>query len=213
MQQLDVVDDQQVEAALALQPPRARGELRDREAAGLVDVERDRLHLARHLRDAVEIASVDLAAADAGGGDFGLLGDDAGGELLGRHFEREEADDAAIDAFGAAVGPHLAAPRLGDVVGDVGGERGLAHAGTAGEDDEVGGLQAAHHAVEVGEAGREAGQLAVALIGARRHVDGGGQRGREALEAAVVAAGLGELVEPPLGVLDLVARRKSTGAS
>ena len=31
---------------------------------------------------------------------------------------------------------------------------------------------------------------------------------REALEAAVVAAGLGELVEPPLGVLDLVARRK-----
>ena len=58
------------------------------------------------------------------------------------------------------------------------------------------------------EAGREAGQLAVALVGARRHVDGCGQRGREALEAAVVAAGLGELVEPPLGVLDLLARRK-----
>ena len=69
-------------------------------------------------------------------------------------------------------------------------------------------LQAAHHAVEVGKAGGEARQLAVALIGARRHVDGGGQRGREALEAAVVAAGLGEFVEPPLGVLDLVARRE-----
>ena len=56
--------------------------------------------------------------------------------------------------------------------------------------------------------GREAGQFAVALIGARRHVDGGGQRLRELLEAAVVAAGLGELVEPALGVLDLVARRE-----
>ncbi len=84
------------------------------------------------------------------------------------------------------------APGLGDVVGDVGGERGLAHAGTAGEDDEVGGLQAAHLGVEVGQAGGDAGQVAVALIGARGHVDGGGQRLREALEAAVVAAGLGE---------------------
>ena len=57
-------------------------------------------------------------------------------------------------------------PGLGDVVGDVGGERGLAHAGAAGEDDQVGGLQAAHLAVEVVQAGGEAGQLAVALIGA-----------------------------------------------
>ena len=57
--------------------------------------------------------------------------------------------------------------------------------------------------VEIVQAGGEAGELAVALIGARRHVDGGGERLREALEAAVVAAGLGELVEPPLGVLDL----------
>ena len=111
-----------------------------------------------------------------------------------------------------AVGAHLAAPGLGDVVGDVGGERGLAHARAAGEDDEVGGLQPAHLAVEVVQAGGEARQLAVALIGARRHVDGGGERLREALEAAVVAAGLGELVEPPLGVLDLLARRRSRPA-
>jgi len=52
------------------------------------------------------------------------------------------------------------------------------------------------------------GQLAVALIGARRHVDRGGERSREALEAAVVAAGLGQFVEPPFRVLDLLARRK-----
>ena len=106
----------------------------------------------------------------------------------------------------AAVRAHLAFPRLGDVVGDVGGERGLAHAGAAGEDDEVGALQAAHHAVEVGEAGGEPGELAVALIGVRRHLDGGGQRLGEALEAAVVVAGLGELDRAALGLLDLVLR-------
>ena len=86
----------------------------------------------------------------------------------------------------------------------IGGERGLAHAGAAGQDDEVGVLQPAHHAVEVAQAGGEPGQLAVALIGVRRHVDRGGQRLGEALEAAVVAAGLGELVEIALGLLDLV---------
>ena len=45
-------------------------------------------------------------------------------------------------------------------------------------------------------------------IGVRRHVDGGGQRLGEALEAAVVAAGLGQFVELALGLLDLVARRE-----
>ena len=55
---------------------------------------------------------------------------------------------ASIDAVGARsrlIG-------LGDVEGDVGGERRFAHAGTAGEDDEIGRLQAAHIAVEIGQA-------------------------------------------------------------
>ena len=208
LQQLDVVDDQQVEALLPLQPPRARGELRDRQAAGLVDEERQVLQLDRDVLDLLEVALVDAAAPDRARRDAALLGDDAGGELLGRHFEREEADDAAVDGVDVAVGAHLAAPGARHVVGDVGGERGLAHAGAAGDDDQVGRLQAAHLAVEVLEPGREAGQLAVALIGARRHVDGGGERGLEFLEAAAVASGLGELVEPALGVLDLLARRE-----
>ena len=41
----------------------------------------------------------------------------------------------------------------GDVEGDVGGERGLAHRRASGEDDQVGGLQAAHHVVEIDQAG------------------------------------------------------------
>src|SRR5438270_19095 len=39
-QELDVVDDQEVEALLPLEPARARRELGDRQAAGLVDIER-----------------------------------------------------------------------------------------------------------------------------------------------------------------------------
>ena len=113
-----------------------------------------------------------------------------------------------FDRVDVSVGAHLAAPSAGDVVGDVGGERGLAHAGTAGDDDQVGGLQAAHLVVEVLQAGCQAGEPAVALVGARRHVDRGGKRRFEPLEAAAVAPDLGELVEPALGVLDLLARRE-----
>ena len=80
------------------------------------------------------------------------------------------------------------APGLGDVVGDVGGERGLAHARSAGEDDQIGRLQAAHPGVEIAQAGGDAGQVAVALVGLGRHVDGRGQGLREALKAAVVAS-------------------------
>ena len=117
-----------------------------------------------------------------------------------------------LTVFDRAVGLLLALVGLGDVEGDVGRERGLAHGRASGEDDEVGGLQAAHLAVEVDEAGRDARELAVALVGFGRHVDGGGERVGEALEAAIVAAGFGEFVEPALGLLDLVARRASRRA-
>jgi hypothetical protein len=52
--------------------------------------------------------------------------------------------------------------------------------------------------------GCDAGQATVALVGRARHVDCGLQRIREALEAAVVAAGLGQFEQPPLGILDLL---------
>ncbi len=96
---------------------------------------------------------------------------------------------------------------LGDIEGDIGGERRLAHAGTARDDDEIGLLQAAHFLVEILEPGRHAREMSVALIGAVGHVYRDGQRIGEALEAAVVAAGLGDGVELALGFLDLLARR------
>ncbi len=90
------------------------------------------------------------------------------------------------------------------MAGDVGGERRLTHRGAAGDDDEVGRLQAAHALVEIGETGGEAGEAAVAAIGVRRHVDGVGEGCGERLEARAEAARLGKLVELLLGLLDLV---------
>ena len=203
---MEIVDHQHVEPALALETARPGGELGDGDAAGLVDVEGDLLHLARRLGDAVEVLFGDVAAADLVGGDLALLGDDARGELLGRHFEREEADDAAVDGLVAAVGLLAEFVGLGDVEGDVGGERRLAHAGTSGDDHEIRGLQTAHHAVEVAHARGDARQAAVALEGFRRHVHGGGESVGETLEAAVVTAGFGDRVQLALGLLDLLAR-------
>ena len=96
-EQLQVVDDQHIEAALPLQTPGPRRQLGDRNAAGLVDVERDRLHLPRRFGDLVEIILAHVAAADLVGRHAGLLGNDTRGQLFGRHFEREEPDDAAVD--------------------------------------------------------------------------------------------------------------------
>ena len=142
------------------------------------------------------------------GGDAGLFGDDPGRELLGRHFQREEADDAAVGGLERPVRSGSPLIGLGDVEGDVGGERRLAHAGAPREDDEVGGLQSAHVAVEIGEPGRDAGERPLALVGPGGHVDRDLQRVGKPLEAAVVAARLGDLVEAPLGLLDLFARAR-----
>ena len=66
-------------------------------------------------------------------------------------------------------------------------------------------LQAAHHSVEIIEPRGDTRQFAVALEGVSGHVDRGRECLGEALKATVVSAGLGEFVQPPLGVLDLIA--------
>ncbi len=124
-----------------------------------------------------------------------------------RHFEGEETDDPTIGGLVGAVGLDLELVGLGHIEGDVGGERRLAHARAAREDHEIGMLQSAEALVEVVEPGGDARQLAVALVGGRRHVEGARHGIGEAAEAAIVAAGLGEFEQALLGVLDLRARR------
>src|SRR5213075_1312645 len=105
----------------------------------------------------------DLAAADAVRRDTGLLGEDAGRQLLGGHFEREEADDRAVFDDQAAVRPARAAIGLCGAEGDVCGERCLPHRRAAGEDDQIGGMQPAEFLVEIDKVRRDADRLAVTL--------------------------------------------------
>ncbi len=64
-EKLQIIDDDEAKAALAFQAPGPRRHLRDGEAAGGVDVERQRLQFAADFDDAVEFVLGDLAAADA----------------------------------------------------------------------------------------------------------------------------------------------------
>ena len=67
-------------------------------------------------------------------------------------------------------------------------------------------MQAAEALVEIDEAGGEAGEAAVALVGGVRDLDRVDDGAAEGLEAAVDLALLAELVERLLGLDDLVLR-------
>ena len=203
LQQLEIVDDDQADPLLALQPPGAGAQRRDGEARRVVDIERQRLEIGGGAGEVAEILLADLAHAQRFGADPGLLGEDAGGELVGRHFEAEEGDAGAGRAIGGdAVLDVLDHPPR-RVEGDVGGERGLAHAGTAGEDDEVAMMQAAGLGVERVEPGGDPGKAAAGVERLFGHLDRRGRRLGEGLDAALAAAFLGDPVERRLGILDL----------
>ena len=127
-----------------------------------------------------------------------LTGDEAQGQLLPAHFQREE--DHVFPGF---------FPRLQQ---DVQGHGGLAHAGTGGQQNQVRLVQAGDGPVQVGQAGGQAGdgriaggQLLQAGVHVQQHLgDGGEPLGGPALANGVdplfrrlqhVLAGLGALLD------------------
>jgi hypothetical protein len=96
--------------------------------------------------------------------------------------------------------PHHA---LGRVEREIGGERCLAHAGTAGKDDEVGMVEAAGLGVDRLEAGGDARQAAAGVERLFRHLHGKPGGLGKALHGAFGAAFLRDPVERRLGLLDL----------
>ena len=87
-------------------------------------------------------SSFKFAGAQALRVDAGLLGDQALDDLLVGHFQREDGNVLLV--------------QQGGVLGHREQETGFALARAAGDDQQVGGLQAGQHAVEVDEAGRDA---------------------------------------------------------
>ena len=156
-----------------------------------------------HRQHAVEVRAYQLALADLFRGDLGLLGDHAGGELLGRHLEREETDHGAVGHLGLAVLAVFLAIGLGGIEADVGGERAFAHRRPARQDDQVRPVQAAQQLVELEQARGDAGELAGPVIGRFGGDRGLGKGGAERPEAAFGLAGAGEVVELLFRTLDL----------
>jgi len=95
----------------------------------------------------------------------------------------------------------------------VGGERGFAHARAAGQDDEVGGLQTAEQAVDVGEAGDEAGDAAAARLRLFGEFDGAAQAFGEVDRAAAVFGAFADAIERLLGLSICALGGLSCGAS
>ena len=97
------------------------------------------------------------------------LGQQTHGQLLGATFRSEKkATMPAVDGLLRAVGLRLRRRwRLATSKAMLVASAVLPMDGTAGEDHQVGGVQAADLGVEVAQAGGDAGQAAVALVGAR----------------------------------------------
>ncbi len=95
LEELEIVDDDEADAALPLEPAGAGAERRDGEARRVVDIERQAFELGRGPGEVAEILLADLAHAQILGADPGLLGEDSGGELVGRHLQAEEGDPGA----------------------------------------------------------------------------------------------------------------------
>ena len=179
----------QAEAALlGVQAPALGAEVEHAEVGGVVDEERRLGELVAGLQHLVPVL-VDVALAEAVGGDPRPRGDEAVGELRLRHLEREEGDRP------------LRLP--GDVLGDVADEARLAHRRAGREDDQVAGLKAAGDLVELLEAGRRAGHLRLAAGELVELVE---LDVEDLLERAEVPGllGAGDVEQQHLGLLDEV---------
>ncbi len=176
--QLQVVDDDQVEPVLGLEPPRLGPDLHRRHRRGVVDVEPRPVVGLEGGDQPVPLFLVEPAGPELVEVDPPLAAQQAVEELLGCHLEREDRDRGAL------------VDRR--VLGDVERQRRLAHRGAGGEDDQVASLQPGGVLVELGVAGGEAGDR-LALF---RHLLDRAQRVvRDALDRDEPAAAAG-LLQP-----------------
>ena len=200
-----MVDHHAADILFALHAPRARRDLRDGDAAGVVDVERQGRKLLHGENELVPLRFGELAVADLPHFDFGLLGQNTSRELLRRHFEREEKNRRAARHFRSGLDVLL--PHARGVERHVGGERCFAHAGASGEDQKVRRLQAAQQAVDIGEARCHARNPPAARLRFLRQFHRAAQAFAEIDGAAAVFRAFADAVERLFGLFDLRLRR------
>ena len=161
--ELQIIDDEQVQAVLEAEAARLRAHLHDRDAGRVVDEHLGLRQRARRPAQPVPVLLVEVAGVDLVGVDLPLGAQQSFDELLLGHLEAEDPD---------------ALPLLERHVGrDVEANAGLAQAGSRGHDDQVRGMEPRGHPIELREAGLDPGdeRLAVGDL-LDRLVDRGHQR-------------------------------------
>ncbi len=153
--QLQVVnDDEALALGLAQFAARLRACFQDGETGRVVDVQ---VQLGKHVRGVGDGAPVPLgyeAAANLGQAHARLGAQDTLHQLFRAHFQREEGHGRT---------------RLGGVHRQVERERGLAHARTSSQDDEIPATEAVEQGIRILEARRHTGHV-IALFGQAREL-------------------------------------------
>jgi len=185
--ELQVVDDEHVEAVLGFHAARLRACLEHGDAGTVVDEDLRLGEPAGGRGEPVPVRRAQKTRAHGLRVHLGFGAEHALHELLRGHLETEHE--------------HLAAQRYTHVLRDVEREGRLAHAGPARDDDEVGGLEPRRLQVELLEAGGDAGDVLLALVEAldvlERVLEDLAHGQRAALEAP-----LGEAEDLALRVVD-----------
>ena len=187
-----------------LQTPRAGAKAADRKRGSIVDVKRQLSEALAREGKTLEIVTAHLTGTQRLGADLGLLGKDTRCELVGAHFEAEESRGRAVIEFAAIALPFEML--LGAIKRDVHGERGLAHARTPGEDDQVGIVEARSLLVDHVEPGGLARQAPARIHRGFGHLDRGERGIAEARCFVAGCSALGNLEEIGLGLTDPVHR-------
>ena len=135
--QLQIVDDQHIQPMRALQPPCPCRNLGNRQGGRVVDVKRAAFQRLCGFDKAAKLRFGHVAPTDLFGRHFGGFRQDPRGKLFGRHLKAEEPDHPAFDRPLAAIRQTSDPAGLGDVEGDIGGQRGLAHRRPPGQNQKV----------------------------------------------------------------------------
>ena len=182
---------------LAHHPPGAAAHLGGRQGRGIIDIQRHVLELVHRGAELGPVLLLQLAVADAGLVYAPHRGQHPDDQRIGGHFHAEHQDGFFLVQDG--------------VFHQVHGKTGLAHGGPPRHDDQVGGLQAGGHAVQVLEAGAQPGDISPGVEQLLDAADGGLQQRVDPLGTTGLGALLGYLHDAPLGFIDQLIRGAPLG--
>jgi hypothetical protein len=192
LHELQVVHDEQVQAALRLQPAGLGPQFHGADAGRVVYEDGRVRKLLQRRGDPGEVQLLQEAGAESLRVDRGHAGQQAQDELLLAHFQAEDADGLALPD--------------GGVLRDVEREARLTDAGAGGQYHKVARLEAGGQLIQVRETGRDAEDLAAVGMQEVQPVVGVVEErleGAEAVRAAVLADREQLRLGPVYGLLDI----------